>query len=332
LPEEPNFTDNYILDRMGLFSFSRKNKQEPVSSDGEFYSRADEESAAIRGRGKRKDKQSNDPVDPVLPEKKRARRRLVGAIALVLAAIIGLPMILDSEPKPVADDITIQIPSKDRPANKGNNSNQSVTPSTSKAAASASLATKEEIVEASSGSAGMTAAMVAGGAAAATAVAYKASDKQSEAAKPAVADKVGAKVQAVEVKPEAKQVQKTDAKIESKVAPKSEIVAVQKSSDAPKVKDKVKDSAANADAGKSTANKTSGKFMLQVAALLTQEKINELQGKLKKAGFTTSTQKIATESGMSTRIRVGPYATKEEADKARAKLVKMGLNGTLVSH
>src|SRR3990167_6025338 len=95
---------------MGLFTFLRKNKQESTSGDAAFFSRAEEESNAIRGRGKRK--QGNQPEDPVLPEKKRARRRLVGAIALVLAMVIGLPMILDSEPKPLADDIAIQIPSK----------------------------------------------------------------------------------------------------------------------------------------------------------------------------------------------------------------------------
>src|SRR4051794_37688452 len=103
---------------MSLFSFLRKNKQESASDDSTFYSRAEEESNKIRGRGKRRqgnqDKRS-EPADPVLPEKKRARRRLIGAIALVLAAVIGLPMILDSEPKPVADDISIQIPSKDKP-------------------------------------------------------------------------------------------------------------------------------------------------------------------------------------------------------------------------
>ncbi|MFD2272916.1 hypothetical protein ACFS07_22085 [Undibacterium arcticum] len=37
-------------------------------------------------------------------------------MALVLAVVIGLPMILDSEPKPLADDIAIEIPSKDKPA------------------------------------------------------------------------------------------------------------------------------------------------------------------------------------------------------------------------
>ena len=103
---------------MGLFSFLRKSKQETPSGEGEFYSRAEEESQLARGRrrksGKSK-KEANSPVDPVLPEKKRARRRLVGAVALVLAMIIGLPMIFDSEPKPVSEDIAIQIPSKDKP-------------------------------------------------------------------------------------------------------------------------------------------------------------------------------------------------------------------------
>jgi DedD protein len=51
-------------------------------------------------------------LDPTLPEKQRARRRLVGAIALVVAAVVILPMVLDSHPKPVTDDISIDIPSR----------------------------------------------------------------------------------------------------------------------------------------------------------------------------------------------------------------------------
>ncbi|WP_347554584.1 SPOR domain-containing protein [Robbsia sp. KACC 23696] len=49
-------------------------------------------------------------LDPTLPEKQRARRRLVGAIALVLAAVIILPMVLDATPKPASGDIAIDIP------------------------------------------------------------------------------------------------------------------------------------------------------------------------------------------------------------------------------
>jgi len=45
----------------------------------------------------------------------QARRRLVGAVALVLAAVIALPMVLDDEPVPVASDIPIVIPDRNRP-------------------------------------------------------------------------------------------------------------------------------------------------------------------------------------------------------------------------
>jgi DedD protein len=98
---------------MGLLSFLRKNKPES-RSDSTFQSRAEEDSDAVRNRGKRKSGKDRKTPDPVLPEKKRARRRLVGAVALVMAAVVGLPMILDSEPKPVTDDIAIDIPSKDK--------------------------------------------------------------------------------------------------------------------------------------------------------------------------------------------------------------------------
>ena len=91
----PNITDRFSINRMGLLSFLRKNKQES-RSDSTFQTRAEEDSDAVRNRGKRRTgKERNKAPDPVLPEKKRARRRLVGAVALVLAAVVGLPMILD---------------------------------------------------------------------------------------------------------------------------------------------------------------------------------------------------------------------------------------------
>ena len=45
--------------------------------------------------------------------RKRARRRLVGAIALVTVIAVFLPMVLDHEPKPVSQDVSIKIPSPD---------------------------------------------------------------------------------------------------------------------------------------------------------------------------------------------------------------------------
>ena len=45
----------------------------------------------------------------------KARRRLAGAVALILAAIVVLPMLLDSEPVPVASNIPIRIPDRQTP-------------------------------------------------------------------------------------------------------------------------------------------------------------------------------------------------------------------------
>jgi DedD protein len=44
---------------------------------------------------------------------RRARRRLVGAIALALLIVIVLPIVFDKEPRPVTRDLVIEIPSQD---------------------------------------------------------------------------------------------------------------------------------------------------------------------------------------------------------------------------
>src|SRR5688572_4441486 len=51
--------------------------------------------------------------DEELQLKRRARRRLIGAIVLVTAVVVALPMVLDSEPKPISGEVTIKIPSPD---------------------------------------------------------------------------------------------------------------------------------------------------------------------------------------------------------------------------
>ncbi len=44
----------------------------------------------------------------------RARRRLIGAVALALAVVVILPMVLDSEPKTTGQDIDLRIPAADK--------------------------------------------------------------------------------------------------------------------------------------------------------------------------------------------------------------------------
>lgn len=275
---------------MGLFSFPGKKKQDAVSSESEFYSRAEEESATVRKRSKRK--QTEESNDPVLPEKKRARRRLVGAVALVLAAIIGLPMILDSEPKPLASDIAIEIPSKDKVKPMESMARPSVI--VPDAVPADSLDKGEEIIEPSS----------------------KETVRQDAAppAKPAKPEHDRA-----EVKPEVKSEPLPELKVASKKA--------EKPNDDERAKALLE---GKADKSKATNEAKNGKFAVQVAALASQDKVNELQNKLKGAGIKSYTSKVATQSGERIRIRVGPFSSKEEADKMRARLVKIGLGGTLV--
>ena len=329
-----------------------KQKQETTSDqdNGEYRSRAEDDTKPVRG-SKRADRSDNarksKVADPVLPEKKRARRRLIGAIALVLAAVIGLPMILDSEPKPLADDIAIQIPSKDKlpaseqvappkvaskpaepleeiidppqtqqkPQVKASNKDIAALPAV--ALADSKVSTKPEIKPES-----------------------KSDQEVSTDAKPASKP---------ELKPETKSARaetKTDAKSDTKADTKPETKVEAK---IPVIKPQVKSSEQNDDAARALAilegktvkpaakaevqTKEHSGYVVQAGAFSTPEKISEVQDKLKAAGIKSYTQKVATSPNGDksvTRIRVGPFESKEEADKATANLVKLGLSPKLI--
>lgn len=290
---------------MGLFSILRKNKQESASEDSEFVSRTAEESSAIRGRGKRRPrKQDNEPVDPALPEKKRARRRLVGAVALVMAAIIVLPMILDSEPKPLAADIAVQIPSKDSPSVRSGSARPAMPAAIGSAVSvTAGLDKDEEIVPPSVGPV----------------------SPEKDMAVPSQAPQVAGKSEAIP---------KATTKVEdARVQDKSAVQAApaRKTGDSERANSILEARAlAKADAETAPSASKPSAYLVQVAALASQDKVNELQGKLKNAGIKSHTQKVATANGDRIRVRVGPFANREEADKMRGKISKLGLNGTLV--
>lgn len=46
--------------------------------------------------------------------RKRARYRLAGALLLVLAGVLGFPLLFDNQPRPIAVDIPIEIPDRDK--------------------------------------------------------------------------------------------------------------------------------------------------------------------------------------------------------------------------
>lgn len=316
---------------MGLFSFLRKNKQQTDPDQGVYRSKADtgfgpgaeQGELPLRARKAKANKAGNQPneaVDPVLPEKKRARRRLVGAVALVLAVVIVLPMILDSEPKSLPNDIAIQIPSRDKQgAGAGNGPSASASAAAS-VSNSSGLDQQEEIVDPASS----------------TPVAPTPAPPAATAAKPAVSDNAGntaaapPKAVAVvppEVAPKPEPKPESKPKPEAKPKPKAEPSQVaDKHDDAARAQAILEGRAIAAPA----ADKKPGKFVLQVAALASQDKVDELQGKLKEAGIHSYTQKVPTQAGDRIRIRVGPFSSKEDAEKTRAKLAKLGLSGSLI--
>jgi DedD protein len=53
--------------------------------------------------------------------------------------------------------------------------------------------------------------------------------------------------------------------------------------------------------------------------------------KVEKLGIKTYAQQVDTPAGKRTRVRVGPFADKAEADKANAALRKAGMAGSVLT-
>lgn len=230
--------------------------------------------------------------DEELQLKKRARRRLVGAIVLVTAVAVVLPMILDSEPKPATQSINIQIPSPEagvlsaKPAPLKPAEKPAVT--AAPAAAEPALPPKAEI---------------------------KAEPKPESKSEPKAATKA-------EIKPEAAVVAKAEPKVEVKVEPKA---APNPQSAPVPVKPATK-----TEAPAKTKAPATGAFVIQVAALSDAAKAKELQAKITGGGLKAYTEVVQTSKGPVTRVRVGPYASREAAEKARPALKRLQLDGKVV--
>jgi DedD protein len=246
---------------MGLFSFPGKNQKDAD----------DDLDVPVKPRRSRPSlTQDEEPIDPMLPEKQRARRRLIGATALVLAAIIGLPMIFDADPnKPLADDVETQIPDKISPAP------ESLKPQP------APQSVPQKVVE-----------------------------------PPAPTQ--------LPVPPQPASELKTAPEPAKTVKPNAE------ASDKP-VADKIAERKAPAEEDKSQAKEKARKYLLQVAAVNSKSKADDLKGRLKESGIKAYSEKISTKSGDRFRVRVGPFATREEAEKMQARVKKIGLSGSVQS-
>ncbi len=225
--------------------------------------------------------------------KKRARRRLIGAIALVTVVAVFLPMVLDHEPKSVSQDISIQIPSQ----NAGTFTSKIVP-----VVPGGSDTKSAPVAEAPPAAAPVEAPKVA------VAPPLPPAAKDSEAAPP--------KTPPVEPKPKVK----APPVVDSEAAPPKPAVAEAKPE--PKVKPKAKQAKAEA--------RDSGNFVVQVAALNDVDKAKQMREQIAAAGVKAYTEVVPTTKGNVTRVRAGPFASREAAEKARDRLKELGLAGNVV--
>jgi len=224
-------------------------------------------------------------LDPALTQKKRARRRLLGALVLGIAAAIVLPLVLDSEPRQAITDVQIEIPPRD---------------AAGPAKDDESPARRAEV---------------------AVVPPVEPSASEKDAAAPVDAAKAeGAKAEgakAVEPKPE----------VASKSPPAPQPQAASKTEVAPKSQVAAKAEAAQASAG---TPKSAAHFAVQVGAFANAGSARAQADKARKAGVRVYTETIKTAQGERTRVRVGPFASREDAEQARTRLKSIGVESAVV--
>lgn len=223
-------------------------------------------------------KKNQDAALDVSTLQKRGRRRLVGAIALVLLAVIVLPMVFDPEPKSNTPPVSIRIPSEEGTA---------FTPKAAPRAAPQPDARKQDKTTPPPPYAKVE-------------IPAPAATPAPVAERPAPPEKPPAKVE------------------EKPVAKPPEAKPAEKPATPPRT---VERKAAPAPAG--TAGE---KLVVQVGAFASPEKVKEIVDKLKDAKLPHFTESIATAKGQVTRVRLGPFASKEAAEKARDRARALDLN------
>jgi DedD protein len=70
---------------------------------------------------------------------------------------------------------------------------------------------------------------------------------------------------------------------------------------------------------------------VQVGAFLEDAKVREARAKVEKLGMKTYTQPVDTPTGKRIRVRIGPFATKAEADKAAARIKAEGQTAVVLA-
>lgn len=216
-----------------------------------------------------------DANEIVRDARTKARRRLIGAALLLGVGIIGFPLLFETQPRPIAIDIPIEIPSRD---------------SVSPLQAPASRPARNP-----------------GGVAVAA--------KPPVEAPPAAEPVASAEPKPAPAAPPAKAEATPEAKPDPKPAAAKPVAEAAKPAEPAKPNDSAADS---------------GRYVVQIGAFAEAAGAREARMKVEGMGLKTYTQVIESASGRRIRVRVGPYATKAEAEKAAARIKAGGLQAAVL--
>ncbi|NPT39890.1 SPOR domain-containing protein [Paraburkholderia sp. 1N] len=295
---------------MGIFSFGKKDDA-PTRRGANTSSTRAARGERVERRTRRTERTVDADamlLDPTLPEKQRARRRLVGAIALVVAAVVILPMVLDSHPKPVTDDISIDIPS--RPAPKVAKTDEDT---------QAGVAPDNPVPDAALAASGLAPTTAATQGQSGAVKQQSAVTSAAPAAKPAVKPQAPAAV-AANTAPAAPVAQAPAKPVK---AP-----ATQSAANVPAPsEDSANTAAAGADANSGTpASPPGSRFAVQLGAFANDANARNWAAKLKAAGVPAYTEHRKQADGSTlTLLRAGPFADRAAATAAIAKVREAGL-------
>jgi DedD protein len=236
----------------------------------------------------RKSSTPRQAVDDALPAdavRTRARRRLMGALALLLVGIVGFPLLFDTKPRPMSGDVPMELVRRDgsvAPGAAGQKVNKPLPVTT---VANDAPADKPAPPAASAVVPAVTAAV-------------------------AVAASAPSPVAAVVVPSP-----------QPTVKPVAPVVAI------PAAKPVV----AAPVAAPSASAPAAGRFVVQVGAYSALGPMREARAKVEKLGLKTYTQIVETDAGPRTRLRVGPFDKREQADAAAAKLKLANLPANILT-
>lgn len=256
--------------------------------------------------------------------RRRARRRLVGSLALALLAIVVLPMVFEPEPKPLGDDVEIVIPGQDTPFKPS-----AVTDNRPAAAPAANPPAISTPVEPPPVELAPVPARPPAPTQAAPAVKPQPAAKAALADKPAkpavVAEKTESKPPARPVASEAKPVAKSVAP-EAKPTGKPSVPEAKSATPATPAGAKAEVKPAEKPSAKAEPV-TTGSHFLQLGSFGAEANAKQLADKIKAAGYPVKV--IAGQGAF--KVRVGPYAHRDTAAQALGELKAKGFTPVMVT-